>query len=792
MLRKTLFLLLISCSLVGQVFVPLGDSLYSPSLNSTSNDSNYCFHVSVQSGAVGYTIDEFFISGPSGSVYTNFPSLSWGTPEVLEFINGELYVVSNIKTWSANDKAMLSKYSNGNWVLLDSIPGRINTGLIFQGQMYYGGYIQDSVRQLRNIVRLVNGNFSQVASFSTRDSIYSLHTQGGELWAAGRFNLSSNTDTAHILVFNPSANSWTMPIKENPNFSLDGRYFKKGFSYANENYFIRDSSVYKVKNDSLHLEYQFSIESWYHLWFKIKAFELYGKLYFNAGSHIIEYDGISYKRIDPNLGGNIIGTIHPYQNKIHGSVVSSFPSIGGVLYNYSFLFDPLSLSIHGTLNSSTYLDEDLNCQLDSSELIGISANVLLQNPQMGTQFMVGFHENVSLYIPAGLYQVDTVRTTRDLHKNLVWNSTCLSDTFRVDTNGISTVFDFPFKHNGVTDYAVSIDVVAGRLRQGFKESALLRVQNLSGQDANAPWLVQVVLPSPVSYVSSSSQTPPQISGDTLFFSIQGLQSLREKQIMITLDVPVETIASDTLCIEARLLAPVDSITANNLDSFCGLVVGAYDPNDKLPSLEQSLPGLSQLDYHIRFQNTGTDTAYKVVVRDTLEAYFDPFSIKLGPSSHSYQFQLEDENILVWTFENILLPDSSTNPLGSQGFLKFQIDLDPSLPVGFVIDNDAEIYFDFQAPIHTNHAQTEIVSVLNLLQHKANNLKAFPNPIQSYLQLEGVKEIREVQLRDLQGRIIMHWSFSEPNSNQTLDFSQVPKGIHVLCVGDQRIKVLKVE
>ena len=70
----------------------------------------------------------------------------------------------------------------------------------------------------------------------------------------------------------------------------------------------------------------------------------------------------------------------------------------------------------------------------------------------------------------------------------------------------------------------------------------------------------------------------------------------------------------------------------------------------------------------RFQNTGTDTAFTVVIRDTLDIDFDIFSVVSGVSSHSYEFKMYGPRVLEWTFNDINLPDSAANQEGSNGFL----------------------------------------------------------------------------------------------------------------------------
>jgi uncharacterized repeat protein (TIGR01451 family) len=112
-----------------------------------------------------------------------------------------------------------------------------------------------------------------------------------------------------------------------------------------------------------------------------------------------------------------------------------------------------------------------------------------------------------------------------------------------------------------------------------------------------------------------------------------------------------------------------------VDIYCGLVTSSYDPNDKtgfplgVTDTNYIKPN-QKIDYVIRFQNTGTDTAFTVIIRDTLELDFDIFSLRSGVASHPYTFSMFGPRILEWKFSNILLPDSTTDVPGSHGFITF--------------------------------------------------------------------------------------------------------------------------
>jgi len=78
---------------------------------------------------------------------------------------------------------------------------------------------------------------------------------------------------------------------------------------------------------------------------------------------------------------------------------------------------------------------------------------------------------------------------------------------------------------------------------------------------------------------------------------------------------------------------------------CQPNVGSYDPNDK-----QAFPvghgplhfitDSTDLEYMIRFQNTGTDTAFNIVIRDTISPYLNIQTLRPSTASHPYQYDVE--------------------------------------------------------------------------------------------------------------------------------------------------------
>ncbi len=157
---------------------------------------------------------------------------------------------------------------------------------------------------------------------------------------------------------------------------------------------------------------------------------------------------------------------------------------------------------------------------------------------------------------------------------------------------------------------------------------------------------------------------------------------------------------------------------------CLPIIDSYDPNDKLVTPvglteENYTPTNTPLKYKIRFQNTGTDVAYRVVVVDTLSEHLDLSTLQMGTSSHNYTFSVSGKGqpVLTWTFNNILLPDSTSNEPGSHGYIQFSIRPKAELPEKTAIENFADIFFDYNSPVRTNVTVNRIYDLPQEIQEE---------------------------------------------------------------------------
>jgi len=248
---------------------------------------------------------------------------------------------------------------------------------------------------------------------------------------------------------------------------------------------------------------------------------------------------------------------------------------------------------------------------------------------------------------------------------------------------------------------------------------------------------------------------------------------------------------------------------NNENEFavsvhCDEVIGSYDPNDKVGFPYGLTPAHyiergQDIEYRIRFQNTGNDTAFLVRILDTLPTTLDPATIRPMAASHGYTWDVTDNGIITFTFADILLPDSNINEYASHGFVSFRVSQKPNLPNGTLIENSASIYFDFNEPVLTNtwhHTigtpQTVSTQIPTGLAEKLE-VPVSPNPMRDEAQfvLLGDSPLSNLRfmLFDPLGKVIReenfsgnHYTLQKKNQCAGLYFWQIEAAGKVLARG----------
>ncbi|MBL0044068.1 MAG: DUF11 domain-containing protein [Flavobacteriales bacterium] len=325
---------------------------------------------------------------------------------------------------------------------------------------------------------------------------------------------------------------------------------------------------------------------------------------------------------------------------------------------------------------------------------------------------------------------------------------------------------------GVHD--LRVDLAAFPAVRGQDNNVWIQVQNPGTEPEEA--VVDLAFAVAQTWVSSS-QPPDAVDVESAQWSVHMLPGAIWN-CTVTMHTPPSTLAETPVPYALSAFgAEQDTTPNNNSVEFYQEVLTSCDPNDKHVSPASILPGedlpTAGLDYMIRFQNTGTAHAFRVVITDTLPPSLDAGSISSISSSHVQHWFVQN-NVLHFVFDPIDLPDSTTDQANSQGFVKFSIRPFPGLQPGNVVLNQANIYFDFNDPVITAPSTFSIAFPEGLPSATQPALmQVRPNPATDHVQILHPAGIDRVDVITTDGRLLHRFAGRERQLQ--LDLGDLPRG-----------------
>ena len=320
--------------------------------------------------------------------------------------------------------------------------------------------------------------------------------------------------------------------------------------------------------------------------------------------------------------------------------------------------------------------------------------------------------------------------------------------------------------------------------------------NITCDEGNTSGIVTINVIGPVSFVApAAGALTPTVSGNTYTYNIIDFNTLNANSFGLQLMTDTTAQANDQICVHVEISPnPIDADTTNNVYDFCYNVVNSYDPNMKEVYPVNVLPGYDDwFTYTIHFQNTGNAPAFNIRLRDTLDTQLDLNTFEVLGYSHPANVGISG-NILTVRFNNIMLPDSTSDYEGSMGYFQYRIKPTPNLPNGSQISNTAYIYFDFNAPIITNTTENNFDITVSATNLKLNpeSFEIYPNPSTGVFTFKDAKNIQRVEVYNVMGQEIAVFAGDNTNKvSKQINLSNYSKGIYFAKInGSVVIKLVK--
>ena len=476
--------------------------------------------------------------------------------------------------------------------------------------------------------------------------------------------------------------------------------------------------------------------------------------------------------------GSLIDSLPP--GYFTGTFYGFEPDWGGTLWPYQCGGTPFSFTIYdmgpdcGTVEGDVWYDLDADCAFDGSDP-GWSGQILDISPGNVNAY-VSTNGHYSIQLPAGSYSVSQVGAYVDPICPAVQPVpfTINAGTTTVDLASMST-----------QPMDIALYASCGLARPGFDQEMNGHVRNLTVQTTGPVTVVCVLDPNVV--FESANPIPIDVTGNTVTWDLGDLSVFGEAGFHVVASVPI-TVPLGTLIshsFTASNTLPEATLT-NNAVTVAVVVTGSYDPNDKTARTSSGSSDTQYfidedewIDYTIRFQNTGTDTAFKVVITDTLDVDLDMLRFEQGASSHAVEVAFRVGRVVEWTFDNILLPDSNTNEAASHGSVNFRIAPVQPLLAGTVLSNNADIFFDFNEPVRTNTVMlTEDFSTGQEQAQVQQHMRLLPNPVNDVLNVIVATRTSSIEVISIDGRRVQVPTMRRMDGFQ-LDVRSLPAGLYFI-------------
>ncbi len=451
--------------------------------------------------------------------------------------------------------------------------------------------------------------------------------------------------------------------------------------------------------------------------------------------------------------------------------------------------------IRGTI----YFDKNNNCVADSNESV-LNGALVLAESSAGAYF-ANANTDGRFNIPISINGTFTVSYINVAHAACLDYHMCNNPTGTItfDTLGTNIMNqDIAVSNSsGKADLAMNIHYTEAK--PGFDKTYSIYPYNKNYEDFNLPASIVFEFDPALEYENS---TPPAIydsATHTLTWTTNYIPAdYHNSSYIANFKVPA-SLPIDKDLVNYFTILPMqdDCDTISNHVRVASTVLSSHDPNEKEVQPSGNITeNDSVLTYTIHFQNTGNAPTDFIIVKDTLSPFLDPSTLQTIASSHEYsEFDISGKGTATWTFNPLILADSTSDFAGSKGFVTYSIKKLKNLPENTVIENKASIYFDYNTPVITNTATSAIknISTGNILPQNNKGISIYPNPTKdiAVISIKTSDKILKITVSDLLGKELQSDSYDANRSTATVKLP-ASQGLYFITVtGKERSYAGKV-
>jgi len=494
-----------------------------------------------------------------------------------------------------------------------------------------------------------------------------------------------------------------------------------------------------------------------------------------------EFDNLYYRNNPEDDFGQALMNIDNVR-ALHDVIQDEIGGLFFVTYDKVYYTNSIT-GYQQSILGEIFIDEDSSCSPDVEELNLKNRIVELQYTDGKVINHYTSDGSLDFGIPVGQGDIDVLDVNTDLWEN------CNEIEFDATTPGAMLETNLGFE---ATRDCQNLEVYlsTGFFATCFENKMEVRTVN-EGTLRSEETELNIQFPIEIVVDSISIPSTP-IIGNSYSVVVPELDLFEELAFTIYYQVDCLAEVDKLICTEFSWTLNEPCYANPKNSSICGYVVGSFDPNQITVSnissqLDTFFTKIDTQFYQIDFQNVGTFAAKNVRIETTIPEELDLKTFRFIGTSHDTEIQFINERKMIIYYNDIILPDSTSNLSESQGFFKFRIEPVDDIEENTQIFSHANIYFDYNQPVRTNDA----LAWIDFLDRTEDQIKSvlsfrcYPNPSNGEVSISGLnpEENYHYKILSIDGRMVQSGRLLNGQSKLTL--SNQRSGLSIIKISNDQ-------